>query len=170
MSENRLATNKPLMAQAARLPLQAARNSVVLWSGRENRELARQFCEAHAGAGYVTLEMILERYYGTFFRELCALPWPNAEEIWWFLSAKLAEGATGAVRVFAAGVANPESEPGGDVDPELYKSEHKPRGDARAVYCNSVFEKVEGPALDANPLAGPVLMMGRNINAKPTRY
>jgi hypothetical protein len=142
----------------------------VLWSGRENRELARRFCAAHSSARYVTLETILERHYGTFYRELCDLPWTQSEEIWYLLSAKLAESAQGTVRVFAAGVTGREHDPSGPVEVKKYKSTHGPRGNAHVAYCNSVFEKVEGPALDNNPDADPVMLMGRNINAKPGRY
>jgi hypothetical protein len=170
MTVNRLPTNQRLLTQAAQLSLESARNTVILWSGKQNQGLAKQFCEAHAGANYVTLEMILERHYGSFFRELRALPWHEAEEIWWLLSARLAEAATGAVRVFAAGIVNPELGASTEVDVSKHRSAHKPRGDARAAYCNSVFEKVEGPALDGNPNADPVLLMGRNINSKPSRY
>lgn len=165
-----LATDKRLMEQAARLTLKCARNTTVLWSGLENKELAKAFCSANRPTGYMTLEMILERDYGTFYRELCNLSWAQAEEIWYLLSAKFAESADGAVRVFAAGVSNPEDDASGPVDIGKYKSAYPPRGHARAAYCNSVFEKVEGPALDGNPGADPVFLMGRNINVKPKRY
>lgn len=170
MQIKRLPTHRALLAQAAKLELKAARGTVVLWSGRENQQRAARFCASHAGVGFVTLEAILERHYGTFFRELCALPWPQAEEIWWLLSARLAESATGTVRVFAAGVVDAEDGAGPVVNVAAHRSPHKPAGGARAAYCNSVFEKVEGPALDGNLQADPVLLMGRNINAKPRRY
>lgn len=166
----RLSTDTLLLRQAARLDLEAPRNATVLWSGSPNRRLAKRFCEAHPGGGYLTLEMVLEQRAPTFFCELCAFTWPQVEEIWYLLSARFAEAAEGAVRVFVCGIATPEGDRTGPVDPRWYRSSHKPRSNARAAYCNSVFEKVEGPALDNNPRADPVFLMGRNINAKPSLY
>jgi len=166
-----LPTDKMLMTQAMAIVFRPPRNGVVLWSGKQNQDLAQAFCNAHPRGRYVTLESLLQQDHADFYSRLCSLPWRNAEEIWLTLSARLAEAAKGTVHVFAAGVASGVDENGPDGIGGAHRSPHPPRNPKhKAAYCNSVFEKVEGPALDGNTAASPVLLMGRNINSRPERY
>jgi hypothetical protein len=163
-------TDSGLMKDATELVFSPPRSQTVLWSGAKNKLLANEFCRTFRNCQ--TLEMYLEAHYPAFYQELFELSarsWARAEEIWFYLSTRLAESASGDVRVFAAGVARPETNPGGKVDITKYKNKYKSRA-GTAAYCNSVFEKCEGPALDTNQKVERIFLMGRNINARVSEW
>ena len=135
-----IATDKPLLAQAQRIPLRPPRNQAVFYHGDEGARRSILFVRQHPG--HVRIDELLQRTSDG--RDLLAVlgdrPWAQKEEVWWELSRSLARAAAGDVHCFG-----PERLT--RAQPLVtHRSQFVP-----GAFANTVFEKVELPELWNNP-------------------
>jgi hypothetical protein len=144
-----LPTDTSLLIRAQHVAFAPVRNRVVLYHGDEGCRRAALFVRQHAGC--TRIDELLERDPAGkgILRLLGTKPWAEKEEVWWELSRKLARAASGDVHCFG-----PER-----LTRNQPVSTHRSRFVPRA-YENTVFEKVELPELDTNPLVETIYYNG----------
>lgn len=151
-AKQRINTDSQLLTNANYVQINPPKNKAVFYHGSSGGRKAAIFVRDNPG--YKRLdELLMETRSGhRLFNELLELSktkWESAQEIWWELSARMAESATGDVWVFGGGVyakghdrmhANKTGK-----TPHNFESRH-----GGGKYLDTVFDKVELPILSTN--------------------
>ena len=141
--DQRFTTDEKLLKLARSVPIAPVRDKAVFYCEDEGTERASAFIAANPS--YTRLdELLLQSYDGMrLFNALTRTKrrWSDKEEVWWALSHRLANAASGVVHVFG---------PARLVE-DRPLSEFLHKHTARPTYANTVFEKVEWPELEQNP-------------------
>jgi hypothetical protein len=150
----RFTTDKHLLASASRVLLKPARDRAVLYSEPIGERAAEDFVKRNPG--YTRLDELLKRSPegDHLFSMLVArskVNWSDVEEIWWDLSRRLAHAASGDVHCFGPPRMTDPNSP-----VETYRHDKKSN-----AFANGVFEKVELPVLEANPLVTRIFVNGK---------
>jgi hypothetical protein len=179
-------TAAELAEWAKAVVLKPPRDRTVLYHGVRGTQRAEMFVRAYPGFVRITDLVKTTKEDGDRLLELLKLDWQYAEPIWWLLSGRLAESSSGTVRVFGDGrytqdiwtcpkCGRHKNEAGapcrkcGTDYSEIFKSDfgsRKSRAGTAAVipFGDTVFEKVEWPALDGNPDVTTVYYNGTDVS------
>jgi len=146
-------TNKELLGIAMRVPLSPERNRAVFYAEAVGAKLSKTFIDQNPGYKRID-ELLIVNPEG---RNLLAsmkkdgkIAWTNVREIWYELSRRLAETASGDVYCF---VPNRLVE-----DRPVSENEHS---FDKGRYASTVFEKIELPALALNPNVDRIFLNGK---------
>jgi hypothetical protein len=145
-------TDKQLVELALRVPLNPLRGRAVFYAEDEGGRLAQAFLARHPSHTRLD-ELLRDSSDGMKLLDRIGPSgrrrWSNIEEVWWELSWRLARAASGEVNCFG-----PQRLL---VDRPIEESRHR-RGRA---FVNTIFEKIELPALEENPRVTAIFINGR---------
>ena len=144
----RFRTDVELLRLAQTVPLNPTRDRAVFYAEDSGARQAAAFVAANPGFERLD-EVIPQTFFGAILWARLVWenrPWSQKEEVWWELSRRLAQAASGTVHVFG---------PSRLVeDRPLSEFKHAYTvivgGRPRPAYANTVFEKVELPELGQN--------------------
>jgi len=157
-----LPTDQRLIQLANELQIDPAGRNVVFYHGASGAAKAKEFVTQHPK--FVRLDDLLQqtelgRVFLDDLLKLSKEDFKKAEEIWWTISARLAESAKGDVHVFGGDVyANGHDRSNANVtgeDPQDFRS----RFDKKR-YMDTTFDKVELPILTTNQSVGKIYYNG----------
>lgn len=137
----RFTTDAALLELAKTVRIAPERDRAVFYAEDDGARLAAEFVAANPGHTRLD-ELLAQTSEGVrLWTALNATrqPWSDKEEVWWELSHRLAQAASGVVQVF--GPARLVE----DRPLEDFRHAH-----ARNAYASTVFEKVEWPELESN--------------------
>jgi hypothetical protein len=162
-SAARLRTDPDLLRLAETVPLKPKSDRAVFYAEDSGARLAADFVAANPE--FMRLdELIPQTFLGAILWARLVWvgrPWSEREEVWWTLSRRLAQAASGTVNVFG---------PSRLVeDRPLAEFKHAytviVAGRARPAYANTVFEKVELPELEQNEAVTAIYYNGQRFDA-----
>ena len=158
----RFRTDADLLRLAQTIPLKPARDRAVFYAEDFGARLAAAFVAANPGFERLD-ELIPHTFFGAILwaRLVWAnRPWSEKEEVWWELSRRLAQAASGTVNVF--GPARLVE------DRPLSEFKHAytviVAGRPRPAYASTVFEKVELPELEQNEAVTAIYYNGQRFD------
>jgi hypothetical protein len=160
----RLLTDRELLRLAAAVPLMPSKDRAVFYAEDAGARLAAKFVAGNPG--YERLdELVPQTFLGAVLwaRLLwISRPWSHKEEVWWVLSRRLAQAASGTVHAFGP------SRLVADRPLEEFKHKYSVvvAGRARSAYANTVFEKVELPELEQNSAVTAIYYNGAPFDAE----
>jgi len=144
----RFSTDADLLRLAELVLLNPDKDKAVFYAEDSGARLAAQFVAANPGFKRLD-ELVPETFQGAVLWARLTWqnrPWSDKEEVWWELSRRLAQAASGTVHVFGPGRLV-EDRP---VSEFKHKYPVVVGGRPRSAYANTVFEKVELPELEQN--------------------
>lgn len=148
-------TNKELIGIAMRVPLSPERNRAVFYAEAIGAKKAKAFIDSHPG--YKRIDELLSaspegRNLLALMKKDGDIQWSNVREIWYELSRRLAEAASGDVHCF---VPDRLVE-----DRPVSESEHS---FDKGRYASTVFEKIELPVLSLNTNVDRIFLNGKIV-------
>jgi len=140
MANQKINTNREIFFLARLIVLRPAFNKAVFYHGEDGKRKAESYVRQNVGSTTIT-DLLRRSPKG---KELLSklesiVDWQSIKEIWWELSRKMAQAASGDVHCFGSERLNID----GPVNAHRSTFE-------KNAYCHTVFEKVELPVLENN--------------------